>query len=270
MHLAKAGFFLILSLQIQSLFVYSQDYVDEFGILGGGSYYIGDLNPYRHFNNYNYNFGGLYRRTLRSKQIVLRAHIMYGRVATSNSTTDLSFRSSILEIGPAIEINFMPFEIGERKKYKGTPYLFGGITYFKMNPQTNNNGDWVSLQTLGTEGQGSSLNTNSQYKSQQISLPVGIGVKINLSKRFALNAEYGIRKTFTDYLDDVSGTYVNLNQLEAENGELSSELSKSTGIDGLQRGNAQNKDWYSIYNIGLCFRILPSNECRNNFSRKKR
>lgn len=243
--------------------------VDEFGLIAGGSYYMGDLNPYTHFNNYNYNFGGVFRRSLDNKQIVLRAHLMYGKVTAESASSNLSFRSTILEIGPALEINFMPFEIGEKKKYKGTPYLFGGITYFKMNPQTNNNGDWVSLQTLGTEGQGSSQNPNNQYKSQQISLPAGLGVKINLSKRFALSAEYGIRKTFTDYLDDVSGTYVDLTQLEIENGTLASDLSKSYGINGLQRGNSQNKDWYSIYGVMLSFRILPNNECKNNFRKKR-
>ena len=248
----------------------AQTYVDEFGLMAGGSYYMGDLNPYRHFNNYNYNFGAVFKRTLNNKQIALRAHIMYGRVSAESSTSNLSFRSSILEVGPAIEINFMPFEIGKKDKYKGTPYLFGGITYFKMNPQTNNNGNWVSLQTLGTEGQGSSQNADKQYKSQQISLPVGLGIKVNLSERFAINAEYGIRKTYTDYLDDVSGTYVDLDQLEVENGELASDLSKSYGINGLQRGNSQNKDWYAIHNITLSFRILPNSECKNNFRRKKR
>ncbi len=262
-------FSLILSLVLSTIST-AQTYVDEFGLMAGGSYYMGDLNPYNHFNNYNYNFGGFFKRTLSNKQIALRAHLMYGRISASSANSDLSFRSSVLEIGPAIEINFLPFEIGERKKYKGTPYLFGGITYFKMNPQTNNEGNWVSLQTLGTEGQGSSQNPNKQYKSQQISLPVGLGIKVNLSKRLALNLEYGIRKTFTDYLDDVSGTYVDIDQLEIENGQLASDLSKGYGINGLQRGNSQNKDWYAIYGLGLSFRILPNNECKNNFSRKKR
>ena len=249
---------------------WSQTYVDEFAIMGGGSYYMGDLNPYTHLNTYNYNFGGVFRRTLDNKQIVLRAHIMYGQVSANSTTSNLSFRSSILEIGPSIEINFMPFVIGEKKKYKGTPYLLIGMTYFKMNPQTNNKGEWISLQTLGTEGQGSSQNSNKQYKSQQISLPIGIGLKVNLSKRFALNFEYGIRKTFTDYLDDVSGTYVDLNLLESENGQLSSDLSKSYGINGLQRGNSQNKDWYAIYGAMLSYRITTNKECKRNFLRKKR
>ncbi len=266
----KIKFFSIAFVLISTLSCWGQSYVDEIAVMGGGSYYIGDLNPYQHFNNYNFNVGGAFRRTLHNKQIVLRAHIMYGRVSAQSSTSDISFRSSILEIGPAIEINFMPFVIGEVKKYRGTPYLFGGLTYFKMNPQASKNGDWINLQTLGTEGQGSSQNSNNQYKTQQLSLPVGLGLKINLSKRFALNFEYGIRKTFTDYLDDVSGTYVNLGLLEAENGELAAELSKGGNINGLQRGNSQNKDWYVIYNAALCFRILPSNECKNNFSRKKR
>lgn len=266
----KIKFLTLLTLLFFLQKTWSQTYTDEFAIMGGGSYYMGDLNPYNHFNNYNYNFGGIFRRTLDNKQIVLRAHIMYGKVSANSSSSNLSFRSTILEIGPSLEINFMPFVIGEKKKYKGTPYLFGGITYFKMNPQSNQNGEWISLQTLGTEGQGSSQNTKKQYKSQQLSIPLGLGIKINLSKRFALNFEYGIRKTFTDYLDDVSGTYVNTNILEAENGQLSSELSKSYGIDGLQRGNSQNKDWYAIYGAMLSYRITTNKECKRNFLRKKR
>jgi len=249
---------------------FSQKYIDEFAVMGGGSYYIGDLNPTRHFNNYKPAFGLLYRRNFWNKQLVLRFHLMYGTVAASNSKnsiSNLSFRSRVLEIGPILEINFMPYEIGDVKKHKGTPYLFAGITYFKMDPQSQNKGDWVSLQTLGTEGQESSLNQSKQYKTKQISLPVGIGVKINLNKRFALNFEYGIRKTYTDYLDDVSGTYVDRNILEVENGKLSSDLNGDVNIKGLQRGNSKNKDWYSFYGAMLSFRILPKSECRTNFGR---
>lgn len=263
----KTIIFLIYITIIKST-IFSQNYTDEFGIMGGGSYYIGDLNPYNHFDRYDYNLGGVFRRTLKNKQIVLRFHAKYGKISAEDKQTDLSFRSSILEIGPVVEINFIPFEIGEINKYIGTPYLFGGITYFKMDPQTQRNGDWVSLQTLGTEGQGSSLNSDKQYNSRQISLPVGFGLKVNLSKRFALSLEYGIRKTYTDYLDDVSGTYVNLNQLEVENGKLAAELSKSYDITGLQRGYSKNKDWYSIYGIMLSFRMLPKNECKNNFIKR--
>ncbi len=260
-------FFFSLFFVFQS--IYSQKHIDEFAIMAGGSYYIGDLNPTQHFNNYKPAFGFLYRRNFRNKQIVARLHLMYGTVAASNSKnaiSNLSFRNRILEIGPAIEINFMPYEIGDVKKYKGTPYLFAGITYFKMNPQSTSNGDWISLQTLGTEGQESSLNQSKHYKSKQISLPVGFGIKVNLNKRFALNLEYGIRKTYTDYIDDVSGIYVDRNILEIENGQLASDLSGSQ-ITGLQRGNSKNKDWYSFYGVILSFRILPKSECRTNFGR---
>ncbi len=260
----------IVTIYILFLSAFSVAQVDEFAVMGGGAYYLGDLNPYKHFNNYRYSFGGLYRYSFKNKQVVLRANLMYGKVEASgsgNAISNLSFRSTILEIGPILEINYMPYEIGS-KKTKGTPYLFFGITYFKMNPQSKRNGDWVSLQTLGTEGQGSSQNPNKNYKSAQISLPVGLGVKVNLNKRFALNLEYGIRKTFTDYLDDVSGTYVDLNQLEIENGKLAAELSGGNDIVGLQRGNSKFKDWYSFYGLILSFRILPESECRTNFGRR--
>ena len=251
---------ILLFLFVFSIFSYGQKTVDEFALMGGGTYYMGDLNPYKHFDSPSYLFGGLYRHSFPNKQVVFRVHLMYGQIQSSNN--NLNFKSKLLEIGPVVEINFMPYEIGDVKKYKGTPYLFAGFTYFKMDPKGEINGDWVSLQTLGTEGQGSSQSPDKTYNSSQLSVPLGIGIKINISKRFAINAEYGVRKTFTDYLDDVSGTYVNLNLLEVENGKLAADLSKSYNIDGLQRGNSKNKDWYMFYGAMLSFRLLPKNECR--------
>lgn len=257
-------------------FAISQN-VKELALMGGGSYYIGDLNPYKHFNQMQYSVGLIYRSSFNNKRVAFRMHMFYGSVHASDSKNSdpliqqrsLAFKSSILEIGPLVEINFVEYEIGS-KRHPATPYIFGGITYFHMDPKGQYNGDWVELQPLATEGQETSLNSAKRYKLNQISLPVGLGIKVNLTTRLAFNIEYGIRKTFTDYLDDVSGKYVDQVQLAKEAGQLSATMSNpGNQADGYQvkagddRGNPTTKDWYSFFGIGLSFRLKAYTTCSN-------
>ena len=73
---------------------------------------------------------------------------------------NLSFKSSVVEFGPVLEIDFFKFHPGQNNTAKaafGTPYFMGGINIMRMNPKTRYNGEWIELQPLGTEGQGTSL-----------------------------------------------------------------------------------------------------------------
>ncbi len=263
--------------------------VAELGVFGGGAYYIGDLNPYLHFNQTKYSVGAIYRRNLDNERIAIRFNAIYGKVSGNDSKSkdvnqqnrNLNFSSSILEIGPMVEINFIDYIIGSlnRKKFKfQTPYLFIGLTYFKMNPTATYDGQKVELQPLATEGQETSQNSSKRYKLNQISIPLGIGYKFNLTSRLAMSFEYGIRKTFTDYLDDVSGRYPDLNQLAIDAGPLSAQLSDQTvnpeGYTdlnfGSSRGNSKNKDWYSFFGVILSFRVQKYSTCKNQFKKPRR
>ena len=140
-----------------------------------------------------------------------------------------------------------------------------------MNPKALYNGEWIELQPLGTEGQGTSLTSQKKYSLNQIVIPFGIGVKVNFSHHTSLCMEYGIRKTFTDYLDDVSGLYPNLDVLEAESGTLARVLSDKAktaeGINqssyGLQRGNAVDKDWYTVFGLVFTYEFFSDSSCPN-------
>jgi hypothetical protein len=257
----------------------------EIGVFGGGAYYIGDLNPYAHFNQTNYAVGVIYRNNFDNERIALRVQGIYGQVSGNDAKSNdvnqlnrnLNFSSSVLEIGPMIEINFIDYVVGvmSRKKFKfQTPYLFAGITYFKMNPLGTYQGETVELQPLATEGQETSQNASqNRYVLNQISIPLGLGYKFNITKRFAISLEYGIRKTFTDYLDDVSGRYPDLDLLSMEAGQLSAEMSDRTVNEegytdlnyGMSRGNSKNKDWYSFFGAIISFRIHDHETCSKRF-----
>jgi hypothetical protein len=247
----------------------------EIGIFLGGSYYIGDINPLGHFNQFTKPAGGVVFRYNFNPRLSARANILVGSLEAhdefSNSPAqqqrNLRFKSSLQEASLQLEFNFLDYQIGNEKR-KFSPYIFFGLAGFKFNPQGQLNDNWVSLQPLGTEGQGLEGGaTKKKYKLTQISIPFGVGVKANLSKNIGLSVEWGMRKTFTDYLDDVSNRYYDPAKLAASRGVSAVALADpSIGTDpsysntGRQRGNPTTKDWYSFAGIVLTIKIKEKRE----------
>lgn len=125
-----------------------------------------------------------------------------------------------------------------------TPYVFGGIAVFHHNPKgkapeldkfgqpLEEAGDWVALRKLGTEGQLSQHYDIKQYSLIQPSIPFGMGLRAKLNKRFDFEFEVGYRFLFTDYIDDVSGNYVDLGALDSELARAMSDRSRETSSAG--------------------------------------
>lgn len=245
----------------------------EIGIFSGASYYIGDLNTLEHFKNSQVAIGIIVKYNI-NPRVALRGLFMTGSVSADDATSpsryqgvytnrNLSFSSTITEIGAGIEFNYFPFQLGN-KTYRGSGYLFAEVAYFQMNPSTTYLGETVELRTLGTEGQGTPLNTNDYYSKNQLAIPFGIGFKYPFGKIFCFGMEYGIRKTFTDYLDDVSSDrFVDKAQLMEVASPLTVALSNrnTNGSAYGPRGNSQTKDWYFIYGITFTIRLGNPDEC---------
>lgn len=239
----------------------------------GGSYYIGDLNRFAHFRKTQIAGGIVYRYNIHSR-LSFRGNFTYGSVIGDDALAkdeliknrNLNFKSDIYELAAGFEFNYFPFQLGN-KKYRGTAYLIVEIGMFKMNPKTNFNGEWVALQPIGTEGQGSDLNSKKKYPLYQMTIPLGFGAKFALGKKVTLSLEYGIRKTFTDYLDDVkSDSYVDFTRLEEANGPLAATLSNRS-LDGNRygkRGTSATKDWYAFFGASFTFRLGMPKKCMTN------
>lgn len=226
----------------------------EVGFMIGGSYYIGDLNPRKHFFLSQPAAGVFYRFTP-NYRYAFRGGFNFGKIMGDDSQTEdadqlqrnLNFQSQIIEFNAIAEFNFLEYRISN-DKYKFTTYLFLGIDVFRHKPQANLGNYWIDLQPLKTEGQ------SKEYKLTQVAIPFGIGAKMNVSKKVGIGLEWGPRKTFTDYLDDVSGTYpdVTLNPFTSTHGASLSDRSKNAGNNiNKQRGNPRTKDWYFFFGITL-------------------
>jgi hypothetical protein len=273
----KKYFAILFSLLLISLTGSAQrpkDKSAEIGIFLGGSYYIGDLNPLVHFGPMTKPAGGAVFRYNINPRLAFRANAFFGTLqaddAISSSAAqqqrNLNFKSKITEFSVQAEFNFLDYQIGnERRKF--TPYIFAGIGAFKFNPTATYYNYSYTLQPLGTEGQGLEGGPRKKYKLTQVSIPFGVGIKTNLSKMIGLSLEWGMRKTFTDYIDDVSTTYYDPALLAAAHGKVSAVASDpSKGTDpnfsnvGRQRGNPTTKDWYSFAGFVLTLKLKEKRE----------
>ena len=232
----------------------------EVGAFLGASNYKGDLNDGSALVPHEYNHAlGINVRYNHSRYFSIRANLMKGQVSGDDANSkfveiqerNLNFRANILEFSGQLEFNLLPYAIREKKN--SAPYLLVGAGGFYFNLQAQIRGDWYDLQPLGTEGQGhDQLSNETRYSKFQAVIPLGIGFKFSLSDKMNIGFEFGARRAFTDYLDDVSGYYPDIETLTSINptaAALSFRSPELTRINmdnpiGQLRGNTETKDWY--------------------------
>ncbi len=246
----------------------------DLGVRVGGSNYLGDLTPSGLWTSLgDSHFAvGAFARFNAFGWVGFRGGVNYGKISASDVNADptsqrvfrnLHFRSNIFEVELTAEINILRYEAYNLTR-PFSPYLFGGIAIYRFNPQTNYNGKWYNLQPLGTEGQGLD-GYQSKYNLTQISIPFGIGIKFTQNDKLNFGFEFGMRKTFTDHLDDVSGYYPDLKKLAEINGQMAAELSWRTReliVDadppekGTARGDLNDLDWYIFSGIFVSYNFF--------------
>ncbi|NQW43719.1 MAG: hypothetical protein HQ463_09840 [Bacteroidetes bacterium] len=240
----------------------------EFGLMIGGSNYFGDIAPEIVFKETKIA-GGIFFKNNHSSFFSSKYFLNYARISGSdknfkaNQYRNISFFSDIYELGYDLEFNFKPFGMNVNDK-PTTTYVFAGFNLFFFNPKTKlANGDRVSLQRFGTEGQ--ILNDKRKYALIQPALNLGLGYKFNAGKKWDIGAEIGFRKTFTDYLDDTKGNYTDYAALNAKQGGTAVDLSQpqttqgKPPIDnGTMRGDSHLKDWYFVMGITISFRNVTT------------
>jgi hypothetical protein len=203
---------------------------------------------------------------------------------------NLSFRSNIFELSGQFEYFITKEQQGHRyqiknakgmKNYDFQAYLFVGVGGFYFNPQAQYHGNWVNLQPLGTEGQGLP-GGGKKYSRVSVCIPYGIGVKDAINKDWSIGVEIGMRKTFTDYIDDVSKNYYDNDALRTARGDMAADLAdpslhnypESLGGDaaggnqsatGEVRGHPKHKDAYMFINVTASYKIPAKRRTRSKF-----
>lgn len=221
----------------------------EVGFFVGSSGYMGDLQS-THLEKADISLAagviGKYRiNEFLDARISFIKSTISGEDRGGSASRNLSFKSQVKELNALAEFHFLSFLTGDRPIF--SPYVFGGVAGFHHNPKAVYQNQWYDLQPLRTEGQ------NSAYGLYQVSIPGGFGAQVYLTDAISIGMEGGIRKTFTDYLDDVSGNYTDVDAL-AETNSIAAGLAFRTPeyLDddklpnplGQQRGNSNRKDAY--------------------------
>lgn len=248
---------------------YTQDV--EVGLIGGGTYYLGELNPGKQFLFTKPAYGGTLRFNFDDRWTG-RFNILLGSIAGDdaiskvNESRNLRFKSSITELSLVGEFNFLEYFTGSSINYF-TPFLFGGPGFFIFNPKAPYQNEMVVLHDIGTEGQ---LSDGDSYSLYGLSAVFGIGIKYSLTNRIGLGIEWGMRKTFTDYLDDVSRDYyIDFTKIttpeQIDDAVFLSDPSVVKHAPGMQRGNPQNNDWYSFAGATITYRFTlgEKTSCRD-------
>lgn len=239
------------------------------GFSVGISNYQGDLTPtpFSNIRKSNIAAGG-YLRIQHNDFFNTRLNLLYGKIEAADADggpgkagRNLSFWSTIWEASLIEEVNLIGFHAGSKRFF--SPYVFGGVALFHYNPKTEYFGQTVELQPLGTEGQGIP-GFAGEYSLFQVAIPIGAGLKLGLGKDATFSVELGGRKLFTDYLDDVSGAYVDSRILLLGNGPLAAALGNRIGeyknsdpvnTPGAPRGNPKRLDWYFFSTVSLAFAL---------------
>ncbi|GAA4378144.1 DUF6089 family protein [Hymenobacter koreensis] len=282
---------LTLSLVLALVLVSSQASAQQFskrkqyntvGVSLNAMNYFGDITPKPSIASFRFaatrpNIGLTFMHRF-APRISVRGSLSYGRItgddAKAADDTDpearyrfnrnMNFRNDIVEGAVVGVFDLIENRNNYLKRPDFVPYVFAGVAAFHHNPKgLDQNGNYIALQPLGTEGQRA---TGDQYGLWQFSLPFGGGVRYKLNKSFDLGLEIGWRKTFTDYLDDVSTNYVaNRNDLTPGAAQyFGYDITK--GIDGTystanqaggQRGKSNEDDWYIVTGLSVNYILAP-------------
>ncbi len=243
----------------------------EYGIMFGASQYFGDLNP-----NYGFKYtrpaGGIFVRQYFNPYISVRGSINYAKLGyddrfSSNAyqlQRNLSFRSDVVEAAVMAEFNFFWFTTGDPKR-RYTPYLAGGVAAIYHSPYTMYGGRRYDLRSLGTEGQNTAEFADRKYSNVAVAIPLGAGIKYWIRPGLNLGFEIINRFTLTDYLDDVSQTYVGADKFGADPSRptvAQALQDRSPIIDGQklgragkQRGDTASKDQYLMVQFTLSLQL---------------
>lgn len=240
----------------------------ELGTTAGVANYTGDLAPYLVFKETRPTIG-LFARYNFNHTWAFNAQLNQLRIGGDdanfeyNNARNIRFRTDITEIAGVFEFNYFKYGPGVLDK-RFTPYVFWGLGMALYNPQGFYRDKWYDLRQYQTEG------AENAYSGVTVVMPMGIGLKWMPNKRMSVECSFGARKTYTDYLDDVSNKYPDLNKQLSEKGVIAAALSdpsveRNEGAfqnkQGYQRGNPDIKDWYFTTNVSLTFRIFTRIKC---------
>jgi hypothetical protein len=291
----------------------------DYGFRFGAANYLGDIGgknlPRRdlvvdmHLPSTRWAVGGFIRKR-KNKKLSFTSTFDYIRIQGTDQLTtyfprrarNLTFKNDMFELAARAEYTlYYDSDLSNQGYFNPDMkiYVFGGVAGLFTNPKGLMNyyaaqnysrasgedleGKWISLRKYRTEGQ------ENVYSAAAIAVPMGIGMYFTYMKKWRIGWEYSWRMTFTDYLDDISGTFPDPKVINAANpeefqlvssylyhsfdeGYVESSETNPTNIPGTNfstkgspRGNPLNNDNYMTFQLYVS-KVIRS---KSNFYKSK-
>jgi len=240
----------------------------EFGLQGGSSGYMGDLNPENPlaFNDWSaaafakYNFNHTWGLRGNFAYANLFAYDGYSRFEQRRNR-NLGFLGAVKEAALLVDFNFFKW-LPQRGRIVYTPYIFAGIGGISFNPKwylpyvAGETPQKVNLRDMQTEYD--AVHNPQPYAKYAISVPFGAGFKYNLRGSWSVGVELAYRLTLTDYLDDVSGNYGTLPSQDFDQGiwRALAYGNSPNALPGTQRGDGRPYDSFMTVGFTLSYTIF--------------
>ena len=176
----------------------------EVGLLMGLASYQGDIAP--DVQVYYRNYGAYAKKQLNS-YVGVRLNVEMQKLASHDMLSldpyallrNANFQINTIEASVMGEFNFLNFIAGSRNK-KFTPYLGFGVGYLHILDTIRNNN--TSVVVISTDDV---LSGKQKQSGLNLTLPLNLGFKFNVYRRFNILAEATYRYTTTDKLDFIDG-----------------------------------------------------------------
>lgn len=218
----------------------------DFGVLVGGTYYLGEVNLSNHFYSPSLAYGVLGRYNLNSRYS-LRGSVFKGQLAANDldskylyqNQRGVSFKRNVWDITAQFEFNFLSYGIKSHDE-NFTPYVAAGLALGYYT------GFEAKIHSLEVIPEAVGLNSGSNFK---LAIPFGVGMKVKLSKKWQIGCEWSFRKTFADNIDGLDGSA----GIDFPDSPGSIDHVNLGGYK--QRAYDQDNDWYSFGGVFITYKF---------------
>lgn len=245
----------------------------EVGIHAGHSVMVGDLggggSDVSPFSPDNYDFtsamglAGIHARYKLHPRFAINGSFQGGYLSSNdkNSTSEslqkrnLNHRTTIYELAITPEFYFIKDGEVAGMRNKFSAYIYGGISLIYFNPKMKLDDEYLAIHDWNLEGK--------DFSRITAGVPMGIGVKYALNRKWTLGYKVNMVYTFTDYLDGVSDSWAAYEDIEGEDAQIA--YSKYNATEGKTRGNPDTKDMYMTHYLSLTYRFDMGEVRRSDF-----
>lgn len=179
----------------------------EVGLFIGVSNYMGDLAPSPiAANETQFAFGGQYRQML-SPYFAVKGSVTYGKISGSDLNKP-TFQAVKENSGRQMESGLLEFTLQGEWHFLGTPrYNNAGLYNRQVSPFIGLGAGLLFANAKVSAPEGSNRRyPEADDSSTFLVFPMTLGIRFDLTESLVMAGEFGLRATFTDYLDGISQT----------------------------------------------------------------